>query len=251
MFNTTNHTDDLFITNNRISIGFYSVLMSIWVCLLVRTLIGSRLPFVIGLSSLFIGFYICTITAIVLENWYYEEEDLTKKARIRIGNDVMSCVANFLFYEAQWIFAWRYWKVSELLSKSRTDKQLLNDTGIVVVSVVMSILILVNMTVDCYFFLTRDYNGAHFTHQWFPFTFMLIDAVVMCVAVFRVWNILKHEQMVSLNEKYMGALSAYLIALAISTFIANRLNLGESVWMWTLYSLVDFCVSLLIAFMMW
>ena len=74
-----NDTDALWLNNNRISIGFYSVLMGIWVILLTRTLLTSKLPFVIALSSLFIAFYASSITAIVLSNWvfFYERKDLT------------------------------------------------------------------------------------------------------------------------------------------------------------------------------
>jgi len=83
--------------------------------------------------------------------------------------------------------------VSELLSMSRQDKQYFSDTGIFLVSVAMSVAIFANMSLDCYFFITSNYSASVVTQLWIPVVFLLLDATIMCVAVYRVWNILKHE----------------------------------------------------------
>ena len=57
------------LTQNRITLGFYFVSLACWLTLLGKTYMGSKLPFVFLISSVFILYYVNQICMTLVYNW--------------------------------------------------------------------------------------------------------------------------------------------------------------------------------------
>ena len=89
---------------------------------------------------------------------------------------------------------------------------------------------------------------------FFPFIFILIDAIVILIAVLRVYRILREESQLSLNEMYIGlhvVLLFVLAAVSLAVYLLRTSDMGSTLWVWFIYQFIDFAVSCLIAFIMW
>ena len=87
-------------------------------------------------------------------------------------------------------------------------------------------------------------NGAYkiITFIWIPMVFIVTDAFVLLVAVFRVWRVLRNERMVFVNEKFMALHASLLFFVAVAIFLTYYdfiKNTDVNVYYWTSYLLID------------
>ena len=84
--------------------------------------------------------------------------------------------------------------------------------------------------------------------------FIVTDAFVLLVAVFRVWRVLRNERMVFVNEKFMALHASLLFFVAVAIFLTYYdyfFNGNVNVWYWTSYLVIDQTSSLLIVYILW
>ena len=92
------------------------------------------------------------------------------------------------------------------------------------------------------------------TDVWIPIAFCVINLSVITVAVIRVWIILRAEQTFTLNEKYMAIYVGTLILCGAASLLSHYLTVKRRInllWLWTIYSTLNFIVGLLMAFILW
>ena len=103
---------------------------------------------------------------------------------------MVNAVGNIFYFEAHWLFAWRYWQVSEVLLRVRS-KSMCSNWVHYLLNGVVSLLIFANYgwsIMDS--FINQDKLEEYYL-VWFPFTFILLDAFVLSVAVIRVYRVLR------------------------------------------------------------
>lgn len=90
---------------------------------------------------------------------------------------------------------------------------------------------------------------------YLPVMFVLLDFIVVASALVRVRRILERDYNVKRDTKFMAIHVVMLFLLVGSNIFfnvyVNILEYSCSLWVMTIYNIVDFSVSLLIAFILW
>ena len=97
---------------------------------------------------------------------------------------------------AHWIFCCRYWCVSEILADLRNEGRIFRTWIEKTINLFMFSLIIVNygLSIAFYFQANGQYNTKEkTTFIWVPIAFVVINLIVITIAVFRVWAILRAE----------------------------------------------------------
>jgi len=102
---------------NRQMIGLEAATCCIFLAVFVRALFGSKMPFVLVVSSMSAFGHLCGVAQGSLYNWQYfgvTQKNMSPAAlpHINLSLDILMGVGNYCFYTSMWIFAWRYWKVT-------------------------------------------------------------------------------------------------------------------------------------------
>ena len=93
-------------------------------------------------------------------------------------------VSKFIFYEAHWVFALRYWEVAELLAKQQNGKSCCKQWQLNIINFLVSIILLVNWSVYGYAGYHDNYENAtkfllNLFGDYLPFVFMMTDALLL------------------------------------------------------------------------
>jgi len=186
---------------------------TVFFALLCRNYLGARFAFI---NYLAVGF--------ILDSIFVVAGDFAQVGHCKYDY-IPEGVGWFLYFEVHWIFVWRYWCVSESLANVRAKawcRPWVNNAFFILVTCFT----LVVYTAD------TIYDGMYSIHAesyyvWFPLGLITFDAFVLLVAVLRVWRILRRENMVLLNEKYMALHASLMFILAGATAL-NFVFLGDN-----------------------
>jgi len=87
----------------------------------------------------------------------------------------------------------------------------------------MTLLIIIDYGASIVIYLTTDTSSViiPLTDEWFPIAFCISNMVVIAVAVARVRAILRAEQTISLNEKYMGFYVGVLFLFVVTSCLSH------------------------------
>ena len=194
----------------------------------------------------------------ILYNWHQFgvlQKNLTAEAQeqIRKIRVFTFALANFLGYTARWLFCYRYWQISGVVSRLKRQKMLCNEHLMRLTSFFMIILILANQ--GLYIGLNFKVKQPNLIAQVImPFAISSIETVFLLVAAFRIWYALRQAQINSWNEKYMCLNAFVLILYAISALFAHLMvyNRGKEIlWVWTLYVVIALVTDLMMAVILW
>ena len=88
--------------------------------MIVKTCMGSKLPFIYLLSTVFIVYYIDVIAYTVIYNWsnwgWTMGLDTEDEKPLHFYANLLIAFGCFVFYEGHWLFSWRYFEISEFLA---------------------------------------------------------------------------------------------------------------------------------------
>ena len=211
---------------------------------------GGRHAFVYWLCALILAANAIYIACDVLDNWaelghsekgisIEKAEDFTK---LQLG---VAELGSFLYYEGHWLFAWRYFKISESVAKIRT-KALCAAWQAWVFFAVMTVLNAINYGYGMVVVSQKINGSLYITNIWFPVFLLNFSAILLLVAVIRVWRILRADNMVTCNEKYMALHSSLLPVLAAALMINYLIYYAENQTIDSWISFVTFLVYVLI-----
>jgi hypothetical protein len=121
--NATNAYNSTLLWEGRETILVNSIQAAVWIVVLLRTIFGSKLPFLYLISLSFLLNCLLGIVKVIVDDWYHfgYTKGLTQPQIKQLGNDkiYLDSLEKFLYYEVHWLFAWRYWQVSETLARVR------------------------------------------------------------------------------------------------------------------------------------
>ena len=231
-----------------------------------RCWFGSRLTFILVVSGLLaLGFFVGIANG-VLENWAmlgWNKVQPWEETWYNVSVVYYVCCGfgSWCYYQAHWMFSWRYFKVSQLLSSM--INQNCGNSKIVLNSIdaVMSILIAANFAAFIYI-AAGDPNidwshdpGYNTTWTLLPLVFTAIDSVVLLVAVFRVWFLLRNEPDVSMNEGFMAAHGCLLFFLlgfqGMAFYLSSVRKVSWYYLLWTSYHISNFILQVVMCYIMW
>jgi hypothetical protein len=104
---------------------------------------------------------------------------------------VISAINDFIHQEAHFIFAWRYWQVSEILSRRINQTQILSDCVLKGLLVTVTLCLLTNEIFEVIIRLDNEQSKSLVTQGYFPLALFLLEAVLIAGSVIRVWLILR------------------------------------------------------------
>ena len=139
--------------------------------------------------------------------------------------------------------------MSEILSRRINQTQILSDFVIKGLLVIVTLCLVANETCEVLIRLHNDQKESLVTQGYFPLGLFLLEAILIAGSVIRVWLVLRSNDMVSMNEKYM-ALHAVLVFFMAVGSVLNALPVNKF-WYVVFYQVIDFCAALMIAAIMW
>ena len=71
---------------------------------------------------------------------------------------MLNCFGGFIFYEAHWLFSWRYWEVSEFLA-SQNGRKVIGKNGMLAINIMVTLLILADESCAFYVY-NPNFEGA-------------------------------------------------------------------------------------------
>ena len=172
----------------------------LWLCIFITSCCKSRQPFIYVLCALFIAY------SMVFSLDYCYLDSLLKS----------------IFYEAHWLLAWRYFQVSENMSRIQSTSYC-NDCAIWTFNILVSLTI-----VTTFFGFEYLARARHITKNteiyFFPEPFIILDIAVMLTGLIRVRSILREKRMKFEIQKYMVLHMFVLLILLFGKFFLFKLT---------------------------
>ena len=246
---------------NREIFAAQAIAGAAWLAVVCRNTMGAKLPFVYLLSALFLGDFALFIVAFILENWItfgVSQKGLSPDVLPKLDKTfyVFLFCGDILYFQAHWVFCWRYWKVANLLARVMRTKKHFSVGCVTLSNYIMAVLICVNYICALTNRLTvKSRSIIIVTEDAFPCAFIILDSLVLGLAVFRVREMLKDSPGVQLNEKYMTAHVAILLFLVViqCTSLINRRSHDRpaNILVSSVFAAGDCILDCIIAVIMW
>ena len=183
----------------------HSIVGLVFIALVIRNCFGSKFRIIYCIGVIFI----VNVTFTVLS-------DIDEMCNYGYGY-LLDGFSSFLYYLVHWIFTWRYWCVSESLADVRSRPFCSLFMRYVFFFTITALILAVEIAST----VSDGKSGQHFSayYVWVPLANILFDAIILLIAVIRVWKVLREEAMGFINEKYMAFHAALMFLLAAATAI--------------------------------